>query len=158
MFCLQKCVLETKYYVIFKGPSFLLSCLLYLISHTSSLPAGTFKIFMFNITKVFLLSLRQSFKTVRITAIFWCVQGVMVVALENNLLLHRAPEGIISQSVHLLKKCQAVGEQLGAKACNGSFPAQLLSGWCIAGSLQLTQLTIKSIWSSLNVWGRNAPS
>lgn len=92
-----------------------------------------FKIFMFNITKVFLSSLEQSFKTMRIAAILWCVQGLMVVALENNLLLRWAPKAIISQNVHLLKKCHAVREQLEAKACYHSFPAQLLSGWFIAG-------------------------
>lgn len=58
----------------------------------------------------------------------------MVVDLENNLLLCRAPKGIISQNVYLLKKCQPVGEQLEAKACYDSFPAQLLSGWCMAGA------------------------
>lgn len=129
LFCFQKCVLETKYNVNLKDPSFLLSCLLSLISHTSSLPAGMFKTFTFNITKVFLASLRQPCKTVRITAIFCCVQGLMLAALENNLFLCWVPKGIISQNVHLLKKCQSVGEQLEAKACYGCFPAQFLSGW-----------------------------
>lgn len=90
LLCFQKCVLETKNNKIFRGPSFLLSCLLCLISHTSSLPAGMFNIFMFNIAKELLPSLRQSCGTLRLTAILCCVQGLMVAALQNNLLLHSA--------------------------------------------------------------------
>jgi len=88
--------------------SWLLFCLLYLTSPVSQQVCLRSSC-LFDITKVFLLSLRQPLRTTRVTAILQCVQRLMVVALENSHLLCREPRGIISQNVHLLQKCQGTG-------------------------------------------------
>lgn len=69
LFCFQKCVLQTKYCVILKGPSWLPPCCFSAccVSHLASPVSQQVCLrssCLFDITKVFLISLRQSFRTI----------------------------------------------------------------------------------------------
>lgn len=96
----EMCFIDRKYAAVFKGPSLLpprcfSACYILYLSPLAPQQVCLRCSCSFDITKVVLLSLRQSHRT-RIKVFLRCVQRLMVVALENNLTLCIIPRVIIS--------------------------------------------------------------